>query len=179
MKRLYIFLAFLFAFTMQATAQQVGSIPKGITARMAYCDYKDLYDSKDYVHVQGEPYSPVGSGIASFFIPGLGQVLNGQAGKGIGMFFGDVLLVTGAIVVGSVCTGKATAGVLICLSGALAIDIWSICDAVHVAKIKDLYYRDCERLYGAVDVKLFPSITLAQTGQGLQPAAGMTLAMRF
>jgi len=164
---------------------------KGITLRMAYDDYKDLYDPHDYIGSPSDYYSPAGSGIASFFIPGLGQIINGQSGKGIGIIAGDVALVAGGIIIGMACTktndqGKAvtsTGGavaLVACLAGSLALDIWSIFDAVKVAKIKNLYYRDCEMLQSSsFDVKLLPELALAPTAQGLKPTAGMSLVIRF
>jgi len=201
MKRLIVVFAFLFVCALSASAQKEDSEKirqireKGIKTRMAYCDYKDLYDAKEYIHMYGDPYSPVGAGIASFLIPGLGQILNEQTGKGIGMLLGNLALCIGAVTINVCCadvtrddTGKITrrtvkpggiAGMSVALAGALAIDIWSICDAVHVAKIKNLYARDCMLLSNRLDVKLLPSLSFANSAQGVQPAPGMTLAINF
>lgn len=214
MKKILVFVAFLLISAISAVAQKVTSAPettgdkqlaeleevrlireKGITTRMAYCDYEKLYDSHKYVHMPGDPYSPAGAGIASFFIPGLGQIINGQAGKGCGMLFGRVALVIGSFAMGYFCaeeikdeqgkvisrktTPVGTAGMIIGLSGAVAINVWSICDAVHVAKIKNLYYRDCMLLSSSFDVNLMPSLSFATTAQGVQPAPGLTLAIKF
>jgi len=204
MRKILSVLAFLLIPTLLAMAQKVKPVPdtdggeqiskaeqiriirqKGIKDRMAYCDYKDLYDSRQYVRMPGDPYSPLGAGIASFFIPGLGQIINDQVGKGIGMILGETALVAGSIAFACLCvddrktTPLGTAGFFICLSGALAVNVWAICDAVHVAKIKNLYFRDCSMLSGLYDVKLLPSLAFTQTPQGTQAAPGMTLAIRF
>jgi len=164
---------------------------KGITLRMAYDDYKDLYNPRDYMRSPFDPYSPAGSGIASFFIPGLGQMINGQAGKGALILFGDVALSVGGFVAAAtmqekgpdgkaVTTPGGTAVALCCWAAMAALDIWGICDAVKVAKIKNLYARDCQVLMSSTtDVKLLPTMVFVPNGQSLKPAAGLTLAMRF
>jgi len=172
-------------------AQAKAISDKGITPRMAYDDYKDFYDPHEYMRSPFDPFSPVGSGIASFFIPGLGQMINGQAGKGGLMLAGDILLIVGGIWAAAGMTttgadGKAittpagTAVALGCWAGCLAIDIWSICDAVTVAKIKNLYARDCRQLMSSnMDVKLFPSLSFMPNYQSVKPVAGLTLALKF
>ena len=40
---------------------------------MKYRQYRHYYRAKDYVKDFDDKYSPVGLGVASFFIPGLGQ----------------------------------------------------------------------------------------------------------
>jgi len=164
---------------------------KGISLRMAYCDYKHIYDPKQYIGAPMEPYSPVLSGVASFLIPGMGQMFNGQVGKGIGIMCGEAgLIFGGAFIAGlsstpnqyneMVASPGGTATFLMCLAGALAIDIWSIFDAVKVAKIKDLYYRDCQKLMSnSYTIKILPKVEISQTNEGLQPVAGMSLAVNF
>jgi len=164
---------------------------KGITLRMAYDDYKDFYNTRDYMRSPYDPYSPAGSGIASFFIPGLGQMINGQVGKGALMLGGDILLGVGAIVAavtmqtkgpdGKVSTSPAGIAVsLSCCTGMLALDIWSICDAVKVAKIKNLYARDCQQLMSSnLDIKMFPALAFVPNSQSVKPVPGLTLAIKF
>lgn len=160
---------------------------KGITMGMKYSEYKDLYDAHDYYYDYRDRFSPAGSGIASFFIAGLGQMINEQALKGVGMLAGEIGLVIAGYcvadkvrVTGSTTTVKVNGGSIACWCAALAIDIWSICDAVHVAKIKNLYWRDCQHLTASsCEVKLMPDLAFVPNGQGLQPAAGLSLSIRF
>lgn len=164
---------------------------KGITLRMSYDDYKDFYNPHDYMRSPFDPYSPVGSGIASFFIPGLGQMINGQGGKGGLILAGDVLLGIGGLVAAATMQttgtdGKAvtspagTAIALCCFAGMVALDIWSICDAVKVAKIKNLYARDCQQLMSSnLDIKLLPSLAFVPNCQSVKPIPGLTLALQF
>lgn len=196
MKRLLFLSICLIAMALPAKAQDTLSTKqqlqeKGITLRMAYNDYKDLYDPKTYARQEFDPYSPFGSGVASFFIPGLGQIINGEAGRGAWMLFGDVALITGGFLSAGLwtttdSTGKkvtTTGGTIcacVCWAGSLAWTIWSIVDAANIAKIKNLYYRDCQKLTSKfVDLSLMPSLEFVPTAQGTQTAAGLTLAVRF
>lgn len=163
---------------------------KGIAPGMSYREYRKLYNSRDYVRTAGDPYTPVGAGIGSLFIPGLGQMINGQVGKGVGILCGSVALATaGGLIAGPGMrnsAGKyvpdmgATVAYLLCFSGALALDIWSICDAVKVAKIKNMYYQDCAKLQASTfDIKLMPNFAMTQTGNKYQPTAGFMLSVQF
>ena len=60
----------------------------------------------------------------------------------------------------------------------LALSIWSCVDAVRVAKVKNMYYQDLRNGY-SMDFSLMPSLELAQTPTGYQPAPGLTLSLRF
>lgn len=62
--------------------------------------------------------------------------------------------------------------------GSMVYYIWNICDAVKVAKVKNMYYQD---LAGgrAMEFSLPPSFDYAMTSDGTKPVAGMTLAVRF
>ena len=82
-----------------------------------------------------------GVGLASAFIPGVGQAINGEWGKGIGFFLGGIglpLLVGIAGGFTSVAGGgakKSLAGLYIAgLAANLGLRIWSIVDAVKNAK---------------------------------------------
>lgn len=186
-------LALAFSVKAQESADSIRQSIKdrGVALRMAYDDYKSLYNPRDYVRQEFDPFSPVGTGIASFFITGLGQMINGEVGRGFAMLGGDVALVVGGILgfallspKGPDGTNYATTGAKICLccglAGSLGITIWSICDAVDMAKIKNLYYRDCQYLGATtLDVKLMPSFSVVPTSQSYQYAPGVTLAVRF
>ena len=66
-----------------------------------------------------------GVGIASAFITGLGQVINGDWGKAAGFFFGEMAVGYAA---------KAVAGKAGMWIASVGIGIWSIVDAVKSAK---------------------------------------------
>jgi len=79
-------------------------------------------------------------GLSSFFIPGLGQGINGQWGKGAGFFLGySASLVTATAVCVAHALANASLGMTPLLFLApLSVRIWSIVDAVKNAK------PDCE-----------------------------------
>ena len=67
---------------------------------------------------------------------------------------------------------------LVCYTAALGLDIWSIVDAVRIAKVKNMYNQDLMKL-SSIDIDLYPSFNYVKMGNGLQPTAGFTLAMKF
>jgi len=60
----------------------------------------------------------------------------------------------------------------------MGYEIWNICDAVRVAKVKNMYYQD---MTGgrSFEMDMYPSVQYALTSDGAKPVAGMTLSMRF
>jgi hypothetical protein len=44
------------------------------------------YNAHDYMHQPGDRYDPTLAGVASFLVPGMGQVVAGETGRGI-LFF--------------------------------------------------------------------------------------------
>ena len=85
-----------------------------------------------------------GVGLASGFLPGLGQAINGQWGKGLGFFAGNIALQAMAIL--PMIRGKIPspiAGI-----AAFGLGVWSIVDAVKNAKgeVKQIVPKDDERL---------------------------------
>lgn len=151
---------------------------ENISPGMKYKELKYFYNYKEYVPSLIDRYSPGWTGVASFFITGLGECINGEWGRGLGKFGGSLLL---SIVASSATYANDDATVSIavaCYAGMLAIDIWSIIDAVRIAKVKNMYEQDLRRLY-SFDMKISPSVNYIQNGNTLQPVAGMTLALRF
>jgi hypothetical protein len=158
---------------------------EGITPNMKYKELKSLYNYTEYTPTFAHRHSPGWSGVASFFIPGLGECINNEWGRGLGKFFGNVALMTTA----NVCVARSyidyapawqiEIGVaVVCYTAALGLDIWSIVDAVRIAKVKNMYEQDLRKLY-TLDVDLYPSVNYVQLGNKIQPTAGFTLAMKF
>lgn len=154
---------------------QVDNVSPG----MKYKELKRLYNYKEYVPGLADRYSPGWTGVASFFIPGLGECINGEWGRGLGKFGGNLLLQTLASFAISDLDTEAGGYVITALcAGILAIDIYSIVDAVHIAKVKNMYEQDLRRQY-SFDMKLSPSVNYVPSGNTIQPVVGMTLALRF
>ena len=53
---------------------------------------KQKYDYKMYMPQPGDPNNPAVMGLASFFIPGLGQMLSGETGRGLAYLGGSIAL---------------------------------------------------------------------------------------
>lgn len=135
---------------------------------LKYKDLKDMYNSKEYIKDYRDPHSPFWCGFGSFLIPGLGQTCCGEWGRGLLFFAGNIAL------------GYATtaSGNGVFAIGQLALDIWAICDAAKVAKVINMYTQDLKG-YSKVSFDLYPNLAYIPAGTGLQPTAGLTLAIAF
>jgi TM2 domain-containing membrane protein YozV len=91
-----------------------------------------------YASASASPKSPILSAILSFFIPGLGQIINGQLKKGLILLIGYIVLwviLSVVYVIGSFATGGV--GVCCCfpvLLVPLLINIYAAYDAYKTAK---------------------------------------------
>lgn len=139
-----------------------------------YSTNKQIYNHRDYVRRYGDPYDPALAGVASYFIPGLGQMICGEAGRGLA-FMGGVY---GSFIVAGVgfavspanlpyygrdyyyseysSDGAALTGAVLGIAGIVSgvgLYIYSIVDAVQVAKVNNLYMRDLRENYVSVTLK--------------------------
>ena len=148
-----------------------------VAPMMKYKEMAKVYDYRLYQKSLYDRYSPAGSGVASFFIPGLGQMICGEWGRGFAWLGGHVgcYMLTGISAI-----AESDTLVLMSIAGLLAIDICAIVDGVRVAKVKNMYMEDLRKSgYYGLDVDIYPSVNYVRTTSGVQPTAGMTLALRF
>lgn len=170
------------SYASSAYASDFRDIPAGIAPGMKYRQYAKLYSTSDYTKRVGDKYSPVWGGVASFVLPGLGQMVNGEMGRGfafmglsvacgvVSSFSNDFFSYTSDI---------APIVASVALAGAFAIDIWSTIDAVKMAKIKNMYARDTAGM-AALDIKMQPYFAFtAPSANGQRPVTGVTLAVSF
>lgn len=160
-----------------------------------YRDIVSKYNPRAYQEGSDDPYVPAVAGVASFFIPGLGQCIDGEWGRGLGIFAANLgfgiletaeasmmfyaatqdasyykrysasSMSSGTLMGASMCAAILTA------SAHLVFNIWNICDAVNIAKVKNMYYQD---------INMAPKLALSPSfGNGLQPAAGLSLTLSF
>jgi len=185
MKKIY-FLFFILLFSATTVNAQKYSINK------------KNYDYHLYIPQRGDPMNPAVSGICSFIMPGLGQMINGEVPRGLaflGGSFGCFLVMgTGEILlIGSVIGGmdgndtginpSLGAGLMIAgAAGLIAVDIWSIVDAVNVTKVNNMYYQDQKKK--AIGLELKPYIGFIQMNnlrmsslEGM--TSGLTLKVSF
>ena len=186
MKRL---LFVILAAILSAGAASAQIMDKDLKEGMKYREVKELYNYKEYTPALTDRYTPAGAGFASFFIPGLGQMMSNEIGRGFAWFGGAAAayIVTyvgmNYSVLGTVSESEelAATGGLLTLAGCismLTVDICCIVDAVRVAKVKNMYEQDLRRMY-SLDVDLHPSVNYIQTANGVQPTAGLTLALNY
>lgn len=142
---------------------------------MKYKDLKEYYNYKDYEKMPDQYRSPVGAGIASYLIPGLGEMISGSGWRGTA-FLGGWLACHFVTLVGIAELSDAIywSGI----AGAQALRIISCIDATRVAKVKNMYKRDLKGAY-AYEFDMYPSMNYIKTAEGIQPTAGLTLALRF
>ncbi|MBR5835522.1 MAG: hypothetical protein IKY66_05095 [Bacteroidales bacterium] len=153
----------------------------GVVPGMKYKQIKNLYNHKDYTSTMADRYNPTWAGIASFFVPGLGQIVCDEVGRGIAWLCAYV----GCGIVAGVGAGLSEygseSGAVTCgvaAAGVLAVNVCSIIDGIRVAKKKNMYEQDLRKVF-TCDVDLYPSVNYVQTMHGVQPTAGLTLAMKF
>ena len=201
MKKILILIGFLLCTINGARAQMPGLINDSTTHSvhpgMKYSEYKNLYNTAFYLPEAGDLYSPAWAGILSFLVPGLGQGLDGEWGRAALFYLGNMTFVTVSLSQAgrnfyitsdsnkTYGTYKepgnqwVSLGALICAFG---VDIWSIIDAVKVAKVKNMYYQDLRNQQKPVSVSLSPFLTNTQAGihsYVQQPAAGLSLRLNF
>ncbi len=166
-----------------------GSAASGdVRPGMKYREYMGYYNPRSYVAQPGDKYSPAVGGLCSWLIPGLGQMICGEVGRGFGYFGGAVgasivMGVGSGLVAGSAYSeseGAAIAGTILMLAGSiglLTVDICAIVDGVRVAKVKNMYERDIRDM-ADVSMSLEPYVA-SVNGMNNNVVAGASLRIRF
>ena len=166
--------------------------PDPIDYRVKYSTIKHSYNPRMYTEMQGDPYEPWACALGSLFLPGMGQMIAGETGRGLAImganagFFmlevAELVHTDGFSYVYSNSTNLFDNGGALFLTvlGQLAFNIWCIFDAARIAKVKNMYFQDMEGLLGGVQVKFQPELAMMPAGNGcLAPGAGFTLSFTF
>lgn len=164
----------------------IGEIHEG----MKYKEYKDLYDASQYIREEGDQYRPFWSGFASFLIPGLGQGVDDEWGRALGFFAADLgldaLFLIGLQGFNSTERNiqKENAGATLCVLASIGlaiVDIYSIADAAHVAKVKNMYHQDIRSQRASLRLKLEPYLasTSFDVNKENQMFTGLSLKLTF
>ncbi len=152
-----------------------------VNRQQTYGNNTALYDipEKTYKYTCGNPINPngarksaFGSGIASFFIPGLGQFINGDVGGGF-LFLGT------NIICNTVMLSTRNEGAFVAaLVGGITINIWSIVNAAQVAKRVNVArgYELGRNTYLQIEPTLIPQNNLFQPNDY---AYGMNVRVSF
>lgn len=147
-----------------------------------YSLLRQQYNPQDYLPGLHDQYTPGLMGLASFFIPGLGQGICGEWGRACIAFFGYGTLTTlgttfTLLGIEDDSTGMVSGGV-VSLAGAIGLYIWSICDSVSIAKVKNMYYND--ESYPSLSLKIEPSFALVPSSPNImQPTYGLSMKVSF
>lgn len=163
------------------------STPIGIKPNLPYKYYEGKYNSRLYTPQYDDPYNPTTAGVCSFLIPGLGQMISGETGRGL-VYLGGYISCTIVYGLGVSLLYEDLYGngdndgsivlVIAGAAGALTVSISSIVDAVRVAKIKNMYIRDVRKM-SAIDLKLSPYIESVSIGGHQVTPVGLSLRASF
>ena len=151
----------------------------------SYRHCKGRYDKGDYFHSPLDPYIPLAAGLLGIVCPGLGHVYDGEVLRSVGYFYGTILGVGLTSTFLSAADQErydpqygyipytnntyTTLGT-ICAVGTIAFYVWSVFDAVKVAKVKDLYFRDLVGSPDGLSLHVRPSLGFAPSGK---PTVGL------
>lgn len=161
-----------------------------VITQLKYKNLKRIYDYKEWCKSPYDRYNPSLMGFCSFPVPGLGQMICGEGGRGTGFLLGA--LGSGALTYAgyrmyssykndhSLSPDYYVTGVFLMIFAPIAfvtIDLCAIVDACRIAKVKNIYDEEC----GAhnYSLELHPSIDCVRMADKMQPTAGLTLALRF
>lgn len=144
---------------------------------------KYKYSPKMYSPQMGDPYNPTVAGLASFLIPGLGQMVSKEPGRGIAFLVSYVGLYVFAIsnvpkydAYGNYVGGNPVFGT-VSLLGMVGVGIASIVDAVKVAKVNNLAFRDQNKSAFKLEIK--PYLSGSTYNSKVNPNIGLTLGVKF
>lgn len=161
-----------------------------VISTMKYNDLKRIYDYRDWKRSSSDPYCPALMGLCSFVVPGLGQMISGEVGRGLGLFAGAAgsaaIAYWGADMFmkytndHSVNKGYYGVGLYMMILGAasfVTVDICAIFDACRVAKVKNLYDQSWKKQ--SASLEFHPSVNYIRMADGVHPTAGLSLALKF
>ena len=167
MKRILLIIAIVLGYCLNASAQysDVKILPMSgnesgfeVPTGLKYKQLKDIYNYQLYAPSVWDKHKPALAGVASYFIPGLGQMVCGEFGRGIlwlgGAAASCVVSATGFIywIVGAFAGSDVVSagGFAACLLGTTSFTTIYVCqivDAVRIAKIKNMYEQDKMQAY--------------------------------
>ena len=166
------------------------------TPVFSYRFCKGRYDTAGYTRSGLDPYNPFDAGLLACLSPGLGHLYDGEVLRGLAFMTGTYCcFCLGGALLEPVQyyeerydpqygyynqqvtrSSEPYLGGLLILGG-IAVWIWNICDAVKVAKVKDLYFRDLIGLQSSLDARIQPELGFTP-GTG-KPTAGLSLRLSF
>jgi hypothetical protein len=160
-----------------------------LPAKSQYRVNKNNYSTANYSYQKGDKVVPAVAGVASFFIPGLGQALSGEYARGAAFFGGfsggAALYYTGARI--SHNTGHKEFGFendeglifkIIGIGSMVSLRIASMVDAMKVAKVNNMAFRDKNDNITA-QLSILPYSRFTRMEIGSFKETGLSLTFRF
>ena len=163
----------------------IGTLSSNVQGQ-SYKTNKQNYDYKMYTPQLGDPNNPIAMGVASCFLPGLGQMIGGEIWRGLaflGGTYGAFGVGYGLAAVSRDDNGNRNdtqmwVGVGFML-GAAALNVWSIVDAVRVAKVNNMYFQDVRGNLSSVKIELNPFVNTTNYLGQANTSAGLSLKVTF
>ncbi len=146
-----------------------------------YRIYKTKYDRHTYKVQPGDPYNPTVTGIASFCIPGLGQMTAGETGRGLAFMLPWATPFLTYFFVSS--TGNTNSKAFEVFGNDIlpvymvGVAVWSCIDGVRVAKVNNLAWRDRNKT--SLNLHIDPFVDVLRDNPQGQLITGITLKYHF
>jgi hypothetical protein len=146
-----------------------------------YRSYKDDYNFRTYTFEKTDKYNPTAAGLLAI-IPGAGHCYNGEAGRGLA-FIGGMVGSFGVAAVGFALLPwdesdrSEVPGFVIGAIGWVGFAtfyVWSIIDAVHVAKIKNLAI-----INNNISLEVLPNFEISNIAHQSVNNFGVSLLLKF
>jgi len=155
-----------------------------------YSINKTKYDYRTYIYKVGDPYNPPIAGVVSWLVPGLGQMISGEGGRGAAFLGGYVgcwviygvgsaqaIIALEDDLYGDEYSGEGLAAMAIGIIGAVTVNIWSIVDATRVAKVNNLAWRDQNAT--GYNIQIRPHIDMYQYANMNKSQVGLSIKLSF
>lgn len=152
------------------------------TTNAQYKVNRTIYNYRAYSYEAGDPYNPTLCGVLSFIIPGVGQMVAQESGRGAAFLVADIgftiIYFIGTVQMGNDPAELNGAGaVLIGAAGILTTTIWATVDAVRVAKVNNLAWRDKNNT--GFNLQLEPFVLPLNTNNSTEAQIGLCLRINF
>ena len=153
----------------------------------AYKYLRQEYDFRDYSPNPADRYNVTQLTFASVLVPGAGQLIAREWGKGTLFIAGTYTLyaTTGLLYNAYQNTKQQYNGLLyasaITAATGIGVWIWNIIDANHTAKVKNMYLRDVlgGRCCSKASISFEPSLNVIPGGSTYNTTAGLAMRLSF
>lgn len=153
-------------------------------AEAQYKINKTQYDYRSWQLEPGDPYNPGLCGAINLLLPGVGQMIAGEGGRGaafLGGYVGCIVIYAVGVGIATIAlddeanggpeySGEGFGAMVIGLGGMITVGIWSIVDGVRVAKVNNLAFRD--KFNQSYNLKFEPYVAPLHLGDGRSVVQG-------